>query len=114
MVGIGVLEREKSGGPSRLRESKAATLHKRSAVKYQVCGSSRKTTYEELHTELGTEPWGWVVTMILKSSGEAARSVMSDCLRSGARGCAIARCSRILKIISSAGASGGSTPPLRN
>src|SRR5882762_2502241 len=80
----------------------------------QPDGSSRKTTYEELHTEPGTEPWGWLVTMILKSSGEAARSAMSVWRGSDGRGCAIARCLRIAKMISSAGARGVSTPALRN
>jgi len=46
--------------------------------------------------------------------GRGARSAMSDCPGSDGRGCAIARCWRIAKMISSAGARGVSTPALRN
>src|SRR5229473_1039606 len=88
--------------------------HYKEGRRIQPAGWSRKTTYEELHTEAGTEPWGWLVTMILKSSGEEARSAMSDWWGSGGRGCAIARCSRIAKMSSSAGARAVSTPALRN
>src|SRR5260370_31640191 len=88
--------------------------HYKEGHRIHRAGWSRKTTYDELHTEAGTEPWGWLVTMILKSSGEAARSAMSDCTGSGGRGCAIARCLRIAKMSSSAGARGVSTPALRN
>src|SRR5260370_16755020 len=86
--------------------------HYKEGRRIQPAGWSRKTTYDELHTEAGTEPWGWLVTMILKSSGEAARSAMSDCPGSGGRGCAIARGLRIAKISSSAGRKGVSTPAL--
>src|SRR6266403_5871424 len=88
--------------------------HYKEGRRIQPAGWSRKTTYDELHTEAGTEPWGLLVTMILKSSGEAARSAMSDCPGSDGRGCAIARCWRVAKMISSAGARGVSTPALRN
>src|SRR5690242_10567880 len=83
-------------------------------VENQGGESSRKMTYEELQTLAGTEPWGCAVTMILKSSGTAARSAMSDCWGSGGSGCTMASCSRIEKMISSAGASCVSMPVVQN
>src|SRR4029077_6218338 len=92
----------------------SAGIFSHTHVEVQGRGSSRKTTEDELHTEAGTDPWGWLVTMILKSSGEAARSAISDWRGSGGRGCATAKRSRIEKMISSAGARVVSKPALRN
>ena len=65
---------------------------------FSALRSSRNTTYEECHRFAGIEPRGWLVTITLNNSGEAARSVSSVCFGSGGNGWASARCRRIEKI----------------